>query len=170
MPLNIDILQILLHAFNFAILAGGLTFLLFKPVCRFLEQRAKHFEDAEKEIKAQRAENEAAKAEYEAMLKDAKDKISEMRIASEKEVADTAKLTIEQSKQTAHEIIIAAEAEAENRKEHILESAQAEIGELVVAATKKLLSDTVSDERDSALYDEFIRLADKKKAAKRDSK
>ena len=32
MPLNIDFLQVLLHMLNFVILAGGLTFLLFKPI------------------------------------------------------------------------------------------------------------------------------------------
>ena len=39
MPLNIDFLQILLHLLNFVILAGGLTFLLYKPVVKFLESR-----------------------------------------------------------------------------------------------------------------------------------
>ena len=38
-PLNIDWQQILLHLFNFAILAGGLYLLLYKPVKRFMEQR-----------------------------------------------------------------------------------------------------------------------------------
>ena len=48
MPLNIDFLQILLHMLNFVILAGGLTFLLFKPVNRFLDQRREQFAQAEK--------------------------------------------------------------------------------------------------------------------------
>ena len=41
-----------------------------------------------------------------------------------------------------------------------MESVQTEIGELVVSATQKLLSDTVTPERNSTLYDEFIRLAE----------
>ena len=36
-PLNIDWQQILLHLLNFAILAGGLYLLLFKPVKAFME-------------------------------------------------------------------------------------------------------------------------------------
>ena len=42
MPLNIDFLQVLLHMLNFVILAGGLTFLLFKPINKFLENRKAH--------------------------------------------------------------------------------------------------------------------------------
>ena len=38
MPLNIDITQILLHMLNFVILAGGLTFLLYRPVQKFLNE------------------------------------------------------------------------------------------------------------------------------------
>ena len=37
----------------------------------------------------------------------------------------------------------------------------------MVAATQKLLSDTVTSERNSALYDEFIRLAEDTVAEKR---
>ena len=53
-----------------------------------------------------------------------------------------------------------AETEAENRKQHILDAAQTEIGELVISAAQKLLSDTVTPERDRELYDAFIRLAE----------
>ena len=69
----------------------------------------------------------------------------------------------------ANAIISAAESEAERRKEAILDSAQTEISELVLSATQKLLSDTVTPERNSALYDEFIRRTDKTVADKRKS-
>ena len=39
MPLNIDWQQILLHWMNLAILAGGLYFLLYKPVVDFMHKR-----------------------------------------------------------------------------------------------------------------------------------
>ena len=38
-PLNIDWQQILLHLLNFAILAGGLYLLLYKPVKAFMTKR-----------------------------------------------------------------------------------------------------------------------------------
>ena len=68
MPLNIDIVQILLHMLNFVILAGGLTLLLFKPVKKFMEDRKKYFEDKEKEIADGLEKNESLKAEYEEKL------------------------------------------------------------------------------------------------------
>ena len=100
-------------------------------------------------------------------IQDADTEISERRKAAEKEWADISAQYIKEAKEKASAIITAAEQEAEDRKEHILESAQTEIGELVVAATQKLLSDTVTSERNSALYDEFIRLAEDTVAEKR---
>ena len=141
MPLNIDFTQVLLHMLNFVILAGALGFLLFKPITKFMADRQKHFEDLAKE------NEEAAK----------------------KEAAETAKEYIDSAHQKANAIIAAAETEAEKRKESILDSAQTEISELVLSATQKLLSDTVTPERNSALYDEFIRRTDKTVADERKS-
>ena len=161
MPLNIDFFQILLHMLNFAILAGGLTFLLFKPIVNFLNERREHYESIESENAKKEEELNNMRSEYESKLADAKNEAAQLRIRSEKETADAARQYIEAAKQKADSIIRSAEEEAELRKEHILDSAQTEIGELVVSATQKLLSDTVTDERNSKLYDEFIRVAEK---------
>lgn len=50
LPLNIDWQQILLHLLSFLILAVGLTFLIYRPVKKFLDNRKKRFEDMEKDI------------------------------------------------------------------------------------------------------------------------
>ena len=170
MPLNINFLQILLHALNFLILAGGLWLLLYKPICRFLEERKSYFEKTQKELEEKREATEALKPEYELKLKESREEINELRIKTEKETADIARATIERAKEEAQKIVLAAETEAEKRKEHILDAAQVEIGELVLSAAQKLLNDTVSPERDAVLYDEFIRLADKTVKDKRASK
>ena len=99
----------------------------------------------------------------------AKAENADMHRNAEKEAAETAKEYIDSAHQKANAIIAAAETEAEKRKESILDSAQTEISELVLSATQKLLSDTVTPERNSALYDEFIRRTDKTVADERKS-
>lgn len=167
MPLNIDFIQILLHMLNFVILAGGLTFLLFKPVNRFLEQRREQFVETENKNRQAAEENERLCAVYEQKLREAEAEISERKKAAEKEWADISAQYIREAEEKAAALILAAEKEAEDRKEHILESAQTEISELVVSAAQKLISGTVTPERNSALYDEFIRLAEGTVAGKR---
>ncbi len=169
MPLNIDFTQVLLHMLNFVILAGALGFLLFKPITKFMADRQKHFEDLAKENEETAKTNADMKAEYEQKLEEAKAEIADMHRNAEKEAAETAKEYIDSAHQKANAIIAAAETEAEKRKESILDSAQTEISELVLSATQKLLSDTVTPERNSALYDEFIRRTDKTVADERKS-
>ena len=170
MPLNIDFTQVLLHMLNFVILAGALGFLLFKPITKFMADRQKHFEDLAKENEEAAKANADMKTEYEQKLEEAKAEIADMHRNAEKEAAETAKEYIDSAHQKANAIIAAAETEAEKRKESILDSAQAEISELVLSATQKLLSDTVTPERNSALYDEFIRRTGKTVADERKSR
>lgn len=166
-PLNIDFLQILLHMLNFVILAGGLSLLLYNPIQNFLTERAAKLAEIEQKNKEAAEENEKMKAEYEEKMLSAKEEIAEMKKQAEQEWAATSAQYIDAAKEKADAIIRSAEEEAEERKDHILESAQSEIGELVVAATQKLLSETVTPEHNSALYDEFIRVAGENTAESR---
>ena len=160
MPLNIDFSQVLLHMLNFVILVGALGFLLYKPVNKLMTDRASHYEALKKENEETAAANEKLKAEYDEKLAGAKAEIAEMRANAEKEAAASAAAYLEEAKQKASFILTSAEKDAERRKESILDSAQTEISELVLSAAQKLLSDTVSPERDRALYDEFIKLTE----------
>ena len=156
MPLNIDIVQVLLHMLNFVILAGGLTLLLFNPIRKFIENRRKQFEEQEEMNRENALNNERIKAEYEQKAAAFEDEMASLRLRSEQEAADAAKAYIESAKAEAAAIISKAESDAEKRKEQILDSAQTEIGELVISATQKLLADTVTPERTQALYDAFL--------------
>ena len=56
LPLGLDGMKILLHLFNFLLLMIGVTFLVYKPVKKFIEKR-------QNEIKEQYDSNEKAKKE-----------------------------------------------------------------------------------------------------------
>ena len=159
MPLNIDFVQILLHMLNFVILAGGLSFILFKPVQKFMRERKERFEKQALENQKKAEENLALQQEYEKKIAEAETEITNLRLNAEKEAADAAKVYLDTAKEKAQEIISNAEHEAEDRKAHILESAQTEIGELVVEVTQRLLNESATEERSQALYDEFLRVA-----------
>ena len=159
LPLNIDVVQILLHILNLVILVGGLALILYRPVASFLKSRREHYEELERENKEKAQECDALKAEYEGKLRAMDDMIAERRAEAEKEMTEAAGRYVSEAKAKADAIIRSAEENAEMRKEHILESAQTEIGELVLSAVQKMLGDNASPESDSALYDGFIRTA-----------
>ncbi len=169
MPLNINLVQILLHMLNFVILAGGLTLLLYKPVTKFLEERRAHFEALEEQSRAAKEESQRLQEAYAGHVTAAKEEIAALRQQADRENAEAAKAYLDAAKEKAAAIIAAAEEEAETRRAQILDSAQTEIGELVVEATQKLLTGTADEARAGALYDEFLRRAaaeDAERAAK----
>ena len=43
MPLGIDFAQIFLHLFNVVILFGGLYFILYSPVKKFMDKREEYY-------------------------------------------------------------------------------------------------------------------------------
>ena len=166
MPLNIDIVQVLLHMLNFVILAGGLTLLLFRPVRKFMDERRKAFEEREEKNRANAEENERLKAEYEEKLHALEAETVAARRQAELDAAEVAKGYIESSRAEAAAIIAKAEEDAEKRRTQILDSAQTEIGELVIGAAQKLLGETATPERTQELYDAFLRQTEKKVSRK----
>lgn len=166
MPLNIDLVQVLLHMLNFVILAGGLSLILFRPVRKFIDERQKSFEDREAQNVKDAEENARLKAEYETKLRDFEKESAELRQKTEKEAADAAKAYIDSSKAEAAAIISKAEKDAEKRKAQILDSAQTEIGELVIGAAQKLLAGTATPEQTEALYDAFLKETEAKASRK----
>ena len=65
MPLNIDWQQILLHALNFVILVGGLYFLLFNPVKKFMAKREEYCRGMEEKAEQTLREAEPRKSTVE---------------------------------------------------------------------------------------------------------
>ncbi|MBP5289167.1 MAG: ATP synthase F0 subunit B [Clostridia bacterium] len=161
MPLNIDLTQVLLHMLNLVILVGGLALILYKPVAKFLRDRRTHFQELERTTAEAEREAREMKAEYEEKFREADRVLKENRAAAEREIAESTARYMEEAKNKADAILRSAEAEAEARKAHVLEAAQTEIGEMVLSAAQKLLSDTASPEGDAALYDAFIRQAER---------
>ncbi|MBP5618578.1 MAG: ATP synthase F0 subunit B [Clostridia bacterium] len=159
MPLNTDLMQILLHMLNLVILVGALALILYRPVVKFLRERTERLAAQEKETADKAAECDALKAEYEEKLQAADRAAVEKRLEAERESAQVSARYISEAQAKADAIVEAAEKDAESIRTHVLESAQTEIGELVLSATQKLLADQASPERDSALYDDFIRVA-----------
>ena len=150
-PLNIDWHQILLHLFNFAILAGGLYFLLYSPVRKFMEKRVSHFKELEDEANEKLSQANALEADYQKRISSMNADIMEMKAQAAKESEAASAEILKEARQQSEKILQAARASAEAEKERILNDAREEIAQIAVDATKKLL-----EEDPSKIYDDFL--------------
>ena len=138
-PLNIDWRQILLHLFNFGILAGGLWLLLYRPVKAFMDKRTSLFEEKEAEASRRIAEAEELRKSYEDKLADAEKEARQKLSESAKAADDAARETIEEAKHIAEQLMEETRRKAEKERKEILDDAQHSVVQLASEAVRKLL-------------------------------
>ena len=153
MPLNIDWQQILLHWMNLVILAGGLYFILYKPVKKFIVKREEYFKQLEEQAKDKIAEAERFKAQYGAKLAAADEEIHQARAKAQQALDQSAQEQIDQARAQAEKIVARAHAQADRIKERAISDSQDEIRRLAEKAAGRLAL-----EKDP--FDQFLDLAE----------
>ncbi len=160
MPLNIDWQQILLHLLNFAILAGGLYFLLYKPVKDFMAKREQHYKELDEAAQRDREKADellkAAQAKYDA----AEDEIVQLRTKASDEIETERQRQIADARAEARRILETAGKTADMRSRKALTDSNEELRTLAMDAVEKLMSDGEDaldlflDEAESRMNDE----------------
>ncbi len=161
MPLGIDFAQILIHFFNVIILFGGLYFLLYGPVKKFMQEREDHYKEIDDEKNAALAEAEKMKAERKEQLDHLAEEIAGEKKKAAMEISQMRSQKMKDAQEEASRIISKAEAEAEQKRKEIVGSARDDITGLVADMADKLLMDGDTE----SFYDAF--LEDAEKAAER---
>ncbi len=155
-PLNIDLQQILLHLFNFAILAFGLFFLLYKPVKDFMAKREAHYAAMDAEAEEHLAKAKESDELYRRQLAEAEDEIAVMRREALAEADRLSSHRIREAELKAGKLIDEARENALRERENIIDSAREEVSGMAFAAVKKLMNESVSES-----YDEFLEAAER---------
>ena len=124
-PLNIDWQQIILHLLNFAILAGGLYFLL---------DQAK-----------------ATQEEYRQQLKQAGDEIRQEKAQAQQTMKRAAQQRMDEADKQAQAILATARQAAERYHDKAVQDTQKELQELAVTAAEKLVLQSDGDALDQFL-------------------
>jgi F-type H+-transporting ATPase subunit b len=154
--LGISLGYLLVQIFNFAIIFVILRAWVYKPILGLLEQRreaiAQGLEDARVAAEArENAEQDAEKIMSEAQL----------------EASNIVREATERAEQQRREITAEAEAEASERREEALEEIERErerilsevrgqVAALAMAAAQKLIGESLDQQRQRALIDEFF--------------
>ncbi len=154
MPLNIDWQQILLHLLNFTILAGGLYFLLYKPVKDFMAKREQHYKEIDDLAMQDRTETaqlrRAAQEKYDAMS----DEIALMRSKASDEIEAEKARMLGEARAEARRILETAGKTADMRAKKALADSNEQIREIALEAVHKLIIN------DGSALDQFLDAAE----------
>ena len=155
-PLNINVQQILLHLFNFVVLATGLYVLLYKPVRSFMDQRIAYYEEQEQHAQKLKEDSEQLQKEHEARMQEMQEEVGKVKAEEMKAVTAKSQQILLHAKEQAAKIKSDADQEAIRNSERIKENAQAEIAKLVITAATKLMIQDKDGENGQAVYDKFL--------------
>ena len=139
MPLNIDWQQILLHLLNFAILAGGLYFLLYKPVEDFMGKRAEEYKRIDELSMQDRIETEAMRKEMQEKFDAVEEEIAQKRIKAGDEMEAEKQQMIADARAEARRILDTAGKTADQRAKKALADSNDDIRALAMEAVRKML-------------------------------
>jgi F-type H+-transporting ATPase subunit b len=141
---------------NFAVLAGGLFFLLRKPIPRALNGRIRGIEDQLKDLEAKKSEAEKRLAEYTQKLGDM-EKEAERIMADYARQGEEAKARILKEAQSAAEKL---QVQARRNIEHEFEQTKAvlqrEIFEKALARAEEMLKQSVTPQDQTQLVEEYL--------------
>ena len=145
MPLNIDWQQILLHLLNFAILAGGLYLLLYKPVKDFMAKRLEHYEEREAQTRKREADADAMREKYQTLLREAEQEILQRREKVGEELEAEKRQQLAEARAEARKILSTAAKTAELRTRKALEDSHEEIRALAIGMVERMVVESSGD-------------------------
>lgn len=156
-PLNIDWQQILLHLFNFAILAGGLYLLLYRPVKQFMEQRQAYYQNIHQEAQQVKEQADQMKAEYQEKMSQVEKAIAQRQADAKQELEQLRSQQVADAKQEAEEILAKAQENAQREKTEMISKASKELVDIAVTAAEKIALGADGDP-----YEQFLTLAERR--------
>lgn len=158
--LSINLFWVLVSAINFLVLLAILWTFAFRPLARMLDDRKSAIEQGLKDAEQAREDRDRAGAERAAALAEARREASEIlaraqKLAQESRDSDIAATRVELDRMRER-----AAAEIDAEKMRAIADLRSEVADLALAAAGRVVGETMSDERQRRLVQEFLQTAD----------
>lgn len=154
--MEIQIQQIIFQLINFSVVVGALTYFLYKPIIKILEERA------DKIVKGQQAAEksiqEADKIEElkEKAIKDGQKQASEIIADAKIKAKDQAIIITNQAKEEASHIITKMKADFDQEKQKQLKLMKSQFSQAVVSVSEKVLMESLTEKKHQQLIDKEL--------------
>lgn len=152
--------KILLYLINFVVLFLGLTFLLFKPIKKFMEKRQKEIADEVNAAEKIKEEAEERVAEGERKVQEANEEVKRKSAEIEQEklfaIHEREEILVSARKE-AEEIRQNAALEASKEREKAVLGAKEDVADLAVLMAKNILEREITPADDEKLIDDCLK-------------
>jgi len=152
----------------FWVIVGALNFILFfaiiwafalKPVSKILADRQERIETGLKDAEQARSDRENAEQERVATLSEARREANEILTRAQKVAQETRDADIAATREELERLRVRAAAEIEAEKTRAIADVRAEVADLALLAAGKVVGESMTDERQRRLVEEFLSTA-----------
>jgi F-type H+-transporting ATPase subunit b len=135
---GIDWRLLLVNAVNFGLLLAGLTYFLYKPMGRMLEERRQKVEKGVRDAEAAEVKLREIEESRKETLAKAGEEADQMLAQSRKTASEKAKELMNQAEAAAARAIAEAEAEGGELKNRAIQESKEEVARMIVLGIEKL--------------------------------
>ena len=158
LTLNLDMLyEIGVQLFNTLILIFFVSKLLYNPVRKILKDREEKIASEIKSVKDAKAEAETLKKEYEEKILGIKKESDRILDETHKKAIDNEMQIVKEAREESEALKRKTQSDIEKYKEQVKDDLRKEIIEVATVMARKIVSETLDEQRKEELLDESIK-------------
>jgi F-type H+-transporting ATPase subunit b len=157
---QINLFWVIVSAVNFLVFFALVWQFAFKPVSKILSDRQQRIEQGLKDAEQARRDRDSAEAERVATIAEARRESNEILARAQKVAQETRDADIAATREELERLRVRAAAEIDAEKVRAIADVRAEVADLALLAAGKVVGETMSDDRQRRLVEEFLNSAD----------
>jgi len=156
---QINLFWVIIAALNFLLFFAIVWTFAFKPVSAILSERKARIERGLQDAEQARRDRENAEAERVATLGEARREANDILTRAQKVAQETRDADIAATREELERLRVRAAAEIEAEKTRAIADVRAEVADLALLAAGKVVGESMTDERQRRLVEEFLSTA-----------
>jgi len=157
---QINLFWVIVSAVNFVIFFALIWTFALKPVSRMLADRKDRIEQGLKDAEQARVDRDSAEQERVATLAEARREANDILTRAQKVAQDTRDADIAATREELERMRVRATAEIDAEKQRAIADLRSEVADLALAAAGRGVGESMTDDRQRRLVQEFLASAD----------
>jgi F-type H+-transporting ATPase subunit b len=156
---QVNLFQVIIAAANAVVFLVLIWTFAFKPVSKMLADRAERIEQGLKDAEQARRDRENAETERVAALTEARREANEIINRAQKVAQETRDADIAATREELERMRVRAASDIESEKQRAIAELRGEVADLALAAAGRVVGESMDDDRQRRLVEEFLREA-----------
>jgi F-type H+-transporting ATPase subunit b len=153
---QVNLFQVLIAAANFVVFLAIIWKFAFTPISKILGDRRQRIEQGLRDAEQARLDRENAEAGRIAALQEARREANDILARSQKVAEESRERDLAATRDELERIRARASAELESEKQRAIADLRAEVADLALRAAGKVVGETMTDDRQRRLVQEFL--------------